>query len=234
MEDESLPTNDEEGEVSDLSSVYDEDEFRNTYVVRFTPLGKYTFEQVVQWLKDYFQFWIIAVESLPQVHYHMVIDHDEGLKEMKELCRGFIYEKFGPEDRKRGFGNKQYNCQLAKPRTEENADMVSPAISYCLKDKEHYEYQGYEPDFIERCVQESFPKKSVESFKVELRNLLDKFAATRTMDVRDFMVEFCLLKAKYEQTVVPSHAYGFANSALIRRDGRGAAEDLVENYLYTV
>lgn len=226
--DQSSPTEDCDSEVSDLTSQYDEDDFRKKYVIRFTPQGKYTLDEVAKWLETYFEFWVIGVEMLPQVHYHIVIEGDNDLKEMKELVRGFIYQYWPEGERKRGFGNAQYNCQEADPNPE---GFLNASISYALKDKEEYLFEGYEQEYIDECIKQSYKKKAPANFKLEYMELCKKFMEVE-MDQVDFMADFTVLKAKYGQQVRVIDAYGFYNSNLIAKHGRQSAVDLIESFLY--
>lgn len=229
----SSPIDDSDSEVSDdRSSVYDEDDFRKIFVLRFTPQGKYSMEDLQNYLEESFEFYVLAHETHPKDHFHVVIETDEELKEVKERCRGFVYQYWPEGERKKGFGNAQYNCQPEKVRTPENEHMLCPAISYALKDKEEYFYKGYDQEYIDRCIEESFPKKDTKTFKIEYEELCSKFQIT-DMDIREFMISFAKLKSKYGQQVQMQQAYSYAVSNHIKRNPN-IADEYVENYLYKI
>lgn len=221
MDDHPLPNSDSDSCGSDQTSVYDEDDFSNCFVVRLTPCGRYNIEDVVKYLNEMScASWILGVETKPQEHYHLVIEHEESLDDIKARLRSFIYLYWDESERKRGFGNKQYNCQLCKDKLK--------AISYAIKDKE-YQYEGYTQEFIDSCLEKSFQKNSPTSFQVEFTELNKRFHDSN-MPISGYMAAFMILKSKYNQQALPHVALGYANSAAIRRDPSYATY-LAENYL---
>jgi len=119
----------------------------------------------------------------------------------------------------RGFGNKQYNCQECKDKDR--------AVSYAVKLGEFW-YEGFTDEYIEQRGAESFEKKKPSTFKLEYIELCSKFQET-DMDIKEFMVKYVELKAKFGQQVTLHHAYGYAISNMIQRDGN--AELFVQEYL---
>lgn len=213
----SLPTQDNDQSDHDQDSVIFEDDGRTAFVIRLTPDEKYTEDDVLTWLKDKFDFWVIGTETKPQLHFHIVVS--TFLDDIKPLVRDFLY-KYWPV-RERGWGNKQFNCTFS-----ENEDQ---GVSYAIKEGK-YQFFGYEEDYIKERYEASFKKNSTVSFTTEFALLKKEFGDT-DMDTRTFMTKFCLLKAKYNQMVNISHAYQYSLSVLFNRDP-SQAESFVENYLY--
>lgn len=214
----SLPS--QEYEVSDSGSEL------ASYVIRITPCEKFSFQQVVEFIKSEPQIftYVVGRETVPREHFHLVVQTDEAitLEDVRGIVRAFLYPFWQSEDFKlpRGFGNKQYNLQIA---TE-----LDRAVSYAVKLGE-YVFEGFSEEYINERRAESFEKKKPCNFKAEYQELSQKFQES-DMDVREFMIGFCNLKARYDQQINMSHAYGYALSNQIRRDGN--AEEVVENYLY--
>lgn len=212
----SLPTQDYDDSDSDLSS----------YVIRITPCDKFTFQQAVEYIKQepYFLKYVISRETVPREHFHIVVQTDVSftIDDVRGSIRAFIIPFWQSEDFKlpRGFGNKQYNLQISED--------IDKAVSYAVKLGE-YVFEGFTDEYITERRTESFDKKKPSNFKAEYMDLSNKFQES-SMDLREFMIEFCNLKAKYDQQVNLSHAYGYALSNSIKRDKN--ANDFVENYLY--
>lgn len=215
----SLPTQDLDPSDSDLIS----------YVVRITPHGKFTFEQVAQFIKEepaIFQY-VISQELLPQEHYHIVcsVDSSTTVQDVRDIIRAFITPFWeDPETHKlpRGFGNKQYNLQECA-----NLDL---AISYALKEASNFLFDGFTPEYIEERKSQSFAKKSITTFKLEYMQLSEDFQNS-DMELRIFMIKLSQLKAKYDHQVNMHAIHQQALSNAIRRDPNVADEE-VEKYLY--
>lgn len=210
---------------SDLSDCGLDEEELVYYVIRITSHGKFTPDQLYKYLTDEYQIckYVVGRETVPQEHYHIVAGVDKSRSELdvRDIVRSFIipfWQEMGKLPR--GFGNKQYNLQLSTD--------VDKAVTYAVKLSE-IKYEGFDDDYIEKCKSESFDKKKPVNFKVEYQELCTEFQRSN-MDLREFMIKFCNLKAKYGQQVIMSHAYGYALSNSILRDNN--AEDFVENFLY--
>lgn len=217
----SLPNNDNGSEVSDHGLE------ATVAVIRLTPEGAYTKEELQKFLKeqlDPLDQWVVGVEVLPRVHYHVVIVTQETYDNLKQLIRTQI-NLWYPPPRARGFGNKQWNCQLAIAPLER-------CISYALKDRVEHFFFGFDQTFIDDCMAAAFPKNSPSNFRVEYLTLCEEFQNS-DMDVRTFMIKYCILKSKYNQQVRMQDAYGYALSNLIRRDN-SQADNFVETYLYNI
>lgn len=220
-----LPTQD--SDISDSGSVATHDSaLLSTYVVRITPCDKFTFQQVVDFLKgnESFYSYVVSRETVPREHFHIVIQTDISvdIEDVRGDIRFFILPFWTDSSGRapKGFGNKQYNLQISND--------LNAAVSYCVKLGE-YEYEGFEEDYILERKAASFDKKKPCNFKSEYRDLSNKFQES-DMDIREFMIEFCNLKAKYDQQINMAHVYGYALSNLFKRDKN--SEEFVENYLY--
>lgn len=198
------------------------------YVIRFTPQEKYTVETAEEWLYNHFPKYVIALETQPQEHYHIVIETEKDLEELKESIREFLFQ-FWPK-RERGWGNAQYNVQVAKENPEGWRDM---AVSYAVKDRSQVSYDGYSDEYIQECIDQSFKKKSPANFKLDYQALCSRFLEEE-MDAREFMAHFMMLKSKYGQTVNAQQAYSYYNSNLLTKVGESAAYQLAEEFLYKV
>jgi len=217
----------QECEQSDNGLTYEEAEDElATYVVRITPCEKFTFEQVTSWLKDqshYLKF-VIGKESIPREHFHIVLQTDLSveLEDVRADLRSYLIPFWQNAQFKlpKGFGNKQYNLQVSED--------VDKAVSYAVK-KGEIVFEGFTEEYITLRRAESFDKKKPSNFRSEYIDLSNRFQES-TMDIREFMIEYCNLKARYDQQVVMSHVYAIAISQLIKRDNN--AEEFVENFLY--
>jgi len=236
MVDLSSPNEDSGSEVSGQSSVYEESDFVDTFVIRLTPQGKYTLEELKGFFDSAFEndSWLIASETQPQLHFHIVLETELGLDDLKNNIRSFLHIYWPDGQRPRGWGNAQYNCERSRELTPEELEIYSTrsrkAAAYALKDREEYIFNVYTQEWIDSAVALSFPKKSTKTFKSEYQSLCDEFYKTN-MDIRQFMIDFAKLKSKYGQIVNLQHAYGYALSNLIKRDP-DSAEEFVENFLY--
>lgn len=199
------------------------------YVIRITPHGKFTYDQLHEFIQAEYQIckYVIGRETVPQEHFHLVVSTDVSIdvQEVRDIVRAFVVPFWVDENGKcpKGFGNKQYNLQVCND--------IDKAISYAVKLGE-IRHDGWSDDYIRQRGTESFEKKKPSNFKVEYRDLCTEFQEGE-MDTREFMTRFVQLKAKYGQQVVMHHAYGYALSNQIQRDP-STAEDLVENFLYKV
>lgn len=213
----SLPTQDLDPSDSGLLA---------TYVIRITPYDKFSFQQVAEYIKaePYYLNYVLSRELVPREHFHIVVQTDLtfDIEDVRGSIRAFIIPYWQNEQFKlpRGFGNKQYNLQVS--------DNVDGAVSYAVKQNEIL-FEGFTEDYIEQRKAESFDKKKPSNFKSEYIDLSNRFQES-TMDIREFMIEYCNLKAKYDQQINLSHAYGYALSNSIKRDEN--ASEFVENYLY--
>lgn len=198
----------------------------NYYVARITSCEKFTFEQLKNQMSAEYQIcrYVIGKETVPQEHYHLVLGVDDTMKEIdvRDIIKAFLIPLWQNEGKlPKGFGNKQYNLQVCED--------LDKAVSYAVKCKD-YVFEGFDEEYIKARQSESFEKKKVSNFKTEYAELCKEFQETQ-MDLREFMIKYCLLKSKYGQQVRAQDAYGYAMSNWIQRDPE-KAEDFVENFLY--
>lgn len=217
MDTNPLPSQDDD--ISDNGIV-------NTYVIRITSHAKFTGEQLNEFLDKEFIFYqyVVGKETVPQEHYHIVVTVDTSITEqdVRDVIKAFIIPFWVLPTGKlpKGFGNKQYNCQESKD--------LNAAVSYAVKLGEFY-FSGFTQEFIDERKAESFEKKKPSNFKSEYIALVDDFQKSQ-MDIREFMIGYINLKAKYGQQVVMTHVYGYALSNLCLRDPSFAGE-VVNKYL---
>lgn len=211
----SLPTQDEDQD--DQSSA-----FSNTsgipYVLRLTPQGKYTLTDVVDFLEENWDYYIIGTEKkgTMEEHFHIVID---AIVDPRKTVQQFLYHYW--PSRPRGWGNAQYN--LAESTNEEKA------ISYASKMKD-YQFAGYTEEYIAECAKKSFVINKVANFSTEFQKLNKDFQEDLSMDLSSYMTSFQLLKAKYGQPINMSQAYNYGLSALVKRDP-SEADNNTSSYL---
>jgi len=160
-----LPIEDSGSEVSDQTSVYDEDDFRNHFVIRMTPQEKYSLDDVKLFLQQAFQedSWVAAREIVPKEHFHIVLETSLEIKEVKTNILTFLHMYWPDGQRPRGWGNAQYNCQVVNELLEEEVVIYRTkfrkAIAYALKDREEYVFNEIDQEFIDECIALSFQKK---------------------------------------------------------------------------
>lgn len=212
----SLPTQDLD--ISDNGLLTD-------YVIRVTSHGKFTKEQLADFLKGEPQLfrYVVGRETVPQEHYHIVCSVDPSVSEedVRGIIRAFLIPLWQVDFKlPKGFGNKQYNLQITQT--------LDSAVSYAIKTKEFW-YDGFTPEYIEQRLNSAFEKKKPSNFKSEYL-LLCKLFQESPMDISEFMVAYCNLKAKYDQQISMHHAYGYALSNIIKRDQ--TADYYVDNFLY--
>ena len=198
------------------SSLYEEEDFSSQlkhYVIRITSYDKFTFEDVRQWLSDQSEFtkFVVARETQPREHFHIVLSTELELSDVKDSVRWYVSPFWADKEGKlpRGFGNKQYNSAVAKD--------LDGAISYALKDKKEYAYEGYRDEYIRDRISASFQKKKPVNFKAEYIQLESLFMES-DMSVTDFIKRYGYLKAKYGQQLSYNNAKAVADSIATRRD----------------
>lgn len=199
------------------------------YVLRVTPHGKFTFDEFVEYVQNTPEIcrYIIGIENdTANEHYHVVCSCDISIpiEDLRGLIRFFIAPFWVDKEGKcpRGFGNKQYNLQICKD--------LNAAVSYAVKLK-NYKYECFDDDYVSVRASESYTKKRPDTFKIEYQKLCKDFQES-AMTLHEFMVKFVNLKAQYGQQVVMSHAYAYALSNQVRRDGN--ADYLVKKYLSNI
>lgn len=226
METTPLPTPYSEESDSDTITLDADDSPLIDYVLRVTPHDKFTFQQLEEFINaehDIFRY-VIGRETNPREHFHLVVSVDEQITEqqVRDIIKAFIVPYWAVDGKlPKGFGNKQYNLQVT--------ETLDQAVSYAVKYQE-YVFEGFDGEYIEQRVKASFKKPEKASFTTELRSLRQTFMDT-DQDIREFMIAYAQLKAKFDQQVIMAHIYGYANSILIKRNPAEAVS-MVENFLY--
>lgn len=160
----SLPTQDYDSSDSGLS---EEGSELVSYVIRITPCDKFTFQQVVEYIRDepFYLNYVVSRELVPREHFHIVVQTDSSftIEDVRGSIRAFIIP-FWQDDKfklPRGFGNKQYNLQLAED--------LDRAVSYAVKLGE-FSFEGFSQEYINERLAESFEKKSPATLRVSILN----------------------------------------------------------------
>jgi len=191
----------------------------NRWVGRLTPYGQYGFEEAkafVASLCEPEECWVLSEEMSEKQHFHYVVQTDLTLAACKAIKDKFIISYF-PKPWKQGMGNNYSYLKAEKPRTDENANMICPAISYTIKDR-RYEYQGYKDEYIAACLKESYAKPSRRGFQKDLDKLFLEFRASACTQ-EWLTIQIALLKAAHSQTVNWSLIESHSLSRIIQRDG---------------
>lgn len=168
------------------------------YLLRFTPLGRYEYNTVVdEFLSKNFSDnrWIISEEKpdTDQQHFHIVLFSFDDINAIKQHVRNFIYPFF--PDRSRGFGNKQMNTQLA--------ENISKGISYCLKDMHQQTFNDFSEECIEYFKSKSYTKSSCDS---ELEKLRSDFLSDVIND-KQYCSNYMIIYSKFGRNVNPDTSY---------------------------
>lgn len=188
------------------------------YIIRFYPFSQddtqqlYDMDSVVfDFLSDQYPRWFISEETKPKLHFHIYIESKMTLTQIKEKIKQFIYPYY-PE-RKRGFGNKQYNCQ--------SSESPLKAIIYATKQRGAYEYSGFQEDFIEQCKSQSFEKTESE-FEKEMNVLTDDFLNSNQCPY-EFSEKLCILYSHFDKRIHFRDIQGYVNSKIIKRNPKEAS-----------
>lgn len=170
------------------------------YVLRLTPMGKYSKGDVEKLMKLFGDTYICSKENSKKdvEHYHCVFSSSLYEHEVREQIRTFL-GLFFTDKPKRGDANKQYNLQ-------ESLD-YEQAIIYILKDSGEIIYgDNIESAAIDRYKKKSFAKYSKAEFAKELEEIKANFKVKR-MSLGDMMVSVVRLKAKYRQPINLNYIY---------------------------
>lgn len=189
------------------------------YDIRFTPYSQddkdkkygpiYTITEVMQdfiRLND-IDIYVVTIERKPYDHYHIYIEVDLKLAEVKKLVQAFIYPYY--PNRVRGFGTAQLYCMPSENPLE--------CITYSLKQKGHLEWSGFTQEFIDECLKHCFEKKDTD-FEKELGDLTGLFLSDATINPVDFGAQVALLYSKFDKRVHWKDIQGYVTSKLIKRD----------------
>lgn len=175
------------------------------YMVRLTPMGRYTRKAVIEWLDSGIDPYIISTESSSkgEEHYHLLIFSNLSEEAVREDVKEFVYFYWPKNERGRGFGNKQYNFQVVE-------DFMAYG-KYLCKDGDIQYSLSINPKFITYCKQKSYKKFDKKTFQTEFESIRDEYK-TGIHRVLWFMTEYAKLKAKYRQSINMQHIYQVALS----------------------
>lgn len=180
------------------------------YCLRLTPCDEYCINSIMEDFinknEDVLDKWAYGHEmgNDEVEHYHFVIYTKIEINKLKDLVRNFIYPFF--PDRRRGFGNKQYNLQYSKdPRN---------ALSYCFKEKLDYDFSGFTEECIKYLIDQSFTKPSFDKDVIELNN---KYMDTKMSD-EDYLVGYYKIYATYNRSINVATITGYLLSIKVRKN----------------
>lgn len=200
------------------------------YFVRVARYGRFAPDDLYDFIDQSpdIQRYVIGREDagLESEHFHIVLTpHIPDETQVRTLIKSFLDPRWEDENHKlpRGYGNKQYNCQLVQD--------IDTTISYTCKMME-YRYRGWQDSYIRERAAASFEKKKKVTFKTKYLDLCKRFQEHFIEGIEDFMIEFVTLKAEFGQQVNLAHAKGFAISNAVKRNPELAAI-YVKNYLST-
>lgn len=198
----------------------------NPYILRFTPLDDegnqlYSIESIIEdFLKDNFEIWIVSCETRPKIHFHIYLETQKLLTDLKEDVRIFIYSYYPV--RTRGFGTKQYSCLESK-------DPLN-SIIYLLKQRGEYHFSGFIEEFINSCILSSF-EKSPNEFEREINDLSQEFMDTN-MSPYTYAEQLIILYARYDKRVHFRDIQGIVNSKIVKRDVSKAYDMVLKNLVF--
>ena len=190
-------------------------ESTHVYQLRLTPYGRYTLDSAIDYFDPLIDDWVVTVESSKKgkEHFHFLLYSDSlNVKEdVAELVSVFLHRYWTSAERKRGYGNKQYNLQVTTDAEQ--------ALTYILKDGGILRSTPiFTTDLLSTYRVKSFPKFSKDEFQIEFEQLKKNFkerlpGAEGGTSLEYFMIEFVKLKAKYRQPIKLSYIYevGLAN-----------------------
>lgn len=199
------------------------------YVIRFTPYSQdevpvelYDKETIVdEFLIPNFDIWIISQELVPKKHYHIYIDTHLNLNEVKTKVRDFIYPYY--PDRKRGFGTAQFNVQLSTNPLQ--------ACIYPFKQHGWYEFSGFEENFIGKCINLAFEKKTNDVEKA-IAALAADFHNFKIQDPYEFATQLSQVYAENDRNLNYKTLQNYINSKIIKRDPSKASYLAKKNLVF--
>lgn len=193
------------------------------YVLRLTPMGRYSRQDVETLMRLFGDTYISSKElSKKDVeHFHCVFSSPLYEHEVREKIRTFLGIYF-TEKPKRGDANKQYNLQ-------ESLD-YEQAIIYILKDSKEIFYGGnIEDKALDDYKKKSFSKYSKAEFAAELEQIKADFK-TKRMSLGEMMSSVVRLKAKYRQPINLNYIYQLCLSCEIH-NSPVMADQYVDDFL---
>lgn len=185
--------------VRPLIPILKVDRVESTYALRLTPLGKYTFDDIISFLGTFDEYIVVKEESKKlKEHYHAIVFSKLFEEEVRGKIRGFLQTYF-TEPPKRGDANKQYNLS--------EIDNLEQAITYILKDGGDVSMSlGINTEYLDTLKKKSYRKYSKEEFAKALEELKKKFKDEDT-SIGDMMTAICQLKGLYRQPINLNQIY---------------------------
>lgn len=208
--------------VSPLVPILKDGRVECTYALRMTPLGKYVFYDLQNFLKT-FDDYICAQEQSKKnkEHYHIILFTKMYEEEVREKIREFL-NKYFTDPPKRGDANKQYNLS-------ETNDLAM-SITYILKDGGEITLsENINDAYLDTLKKKSYKKYSKEDFAKSLEVLKTKFK-DEDPKIGDMMESVVKLKALYRQPINMTHIYQMCVSFRVHNDPTRSAE-YVQNFL---
>lgn len=199
----------------------------NKFVLRLTPQGRYEDDEICSYLIEHFDKFVVAVEMRPQKHYHVVLVTERSLVAVRTLIVYFLHTKW--PIRARGWGNAQYNLAIAKENTE---GLLDSAVSYALKENTLLYQCGYDMQYIEQCLQESFTPNRRQSYVAQMQALNTEFQNTE-MTKNQYCARFMVVKAEHGQAIRMVDVIGQWQAALVRKLGLAGALQLINQNVIT-
>lgn len=199
-------------DILPLPYAHEVDVVRGQFVLllRLTPKGQYCTESINDFLTENEQIldkWVYGIEhpdDVNKLHYHFVIYTTVQIEDFRKLVKEFISPYF-PE-KKRGYGNAQYNLQLA--------DDPRKAITYALKDLGDSNFSGFTEECIEHLKGESFPKLT---FDGQVINLNKKYIDTNMADY-EYLAEYYKIYSNFGRSINPQTIHGYLLSIKVKKD----------------
>lgn len=175
------------------------------YAIRLTPCSKFSDIHVRDWLASADDPWILSKETSRDgvEHYHILLWTDLTIDPMRTELREFLETFWSKDERKRGFGNKQYNLQSV-------TDLYAYA-TYLSKEQCIQYSVNVNPRFIDYCKKKSYTKFSKETFAKEFDRIRDQYKMG-IYNIQWFMDRYVDLKGKYRQPYKVNYAFELAIS----------------------
>lgn len=192
------------------------------YMLRLTPQGRYTKDQVISWLDTTFFEWILAEETAKKLHYHVVIVDDCKEVDTRNKVLKFLHGYWHKLERGRGWGNAQYNLQ--------EADNIEDAVTYTVKDGLVVYSDGVNEEAVDQLRKKSYKKYDKGIFAKDLQKIYDDYKTSDEKGIRELMIRLCQLKGQYRQPINMHYIYQCAITANINKNPK-VAEMYVDDYL---
>jgi len=183
----------------------------NIYMLRMSPLDRYTLETCKEWLASFTDNWILGVESSKKdkEHYHCTLYVPMEEQELRDIINKFLSIQF-PEPPKRGDANKRYNLACVSEPEK--------AAQYSIKENNEHYGKNINPKYIEDIKKKAFAKFDKGTIAKELEALKAEFKINNKITIADFMIKFVDIKAKYRQPISLTYIHQLATSCECNRN----------------